>query len=279
LRLVVSVAIRLALLLASIFQPVTFFVTDARNGAPVYPVLVTTLASDHGRPLAIQKLVVTGPDQVVAVLRIGKILSLSSLSAGEFAVATRQIAALLPENPIALVRTVRLHGRIREAASGLPIAGARIQVLSGQQQINVRGLRAGSNGEFSTKCEPGRIRVSAWALGYSQAMTSVSAESGGELEVALDLKPAVVLRGQFPAFVPSPIDAFVEARPTGPPAMFAVRTKVRANRFELPNLSVGGSYEVLYSSGKCRSVRIAKLVKLAAADVALTLPFPACEAP
>jgi hypothetical protein len=268
------VTIRLALLVAALFQPATFVVTDARDGSPVYPVLLRTLASDRGRPVEIQKVLVTRPDEVVAVARPGKMVA---LSAGDFAVATRHVAALLPDNSIALLRMARLHVTIREAASKMPIPGARIQILSGRQQINIRGFKVPANGQVAAPCEPGPIRVSAWSLGYSQATTSVAVDSGADVQIVLELQPAVVLRGQFPAFAPLPTDGYVEARPTGPPAMFAVGARVRANRFELHDLSVGGSYDVRYSSGQCRAVTIAKVDKLAPADISLTLPIPPCE--
>jgi hypothetical protein len=92
-----------------------------------------------------------------------------------------------------------------------------------------------------------------------------------------ELQPGVTLRGGFPPIGPPLEQAYVEARPTAPPAMFVVHSKVERNVFELRDLSVGGTYEIWYSSARCPRLTVAKLEKVAAANLVLNLPLPPCE--
>ena len=262
------------ILVAALFQPVTFSVFDSGSGSSVTPFWLQTIASKDGKEVVLQKIVVREPTQVVAIARTGKLLTLNAIG---YATATLRVDQLQPDNPVPLLQMVEVHGIIRDALSHQPVSLARVQVLSGDGQLWLRGSKVDSVGSFSVKAEPGRIRVSAWAPGYSQALTTVDVKSGAKTTVTLELQPGVTLRGGFPALGPPLKQAYIEARPTAPPAMFVVRSKVQDNLFELRDLSVGGTYEVRYSSPRCPRVTVAKLERIAAANVVLNLPLPRCE--
>ena len=131
------------------------------------------------------------------------------------AVACASLGALSPGMAQAQ-SSATVQGRVVDAETGAPLAGANVQVLGTQ-----RGTSADTDGQYRVRVAPGDLRLRASFVGYSAETEQLRVEAGETYTFDFELTPGSTLddvvvvgsRGQSRSALQSAVP--VDALPVG----------------------------------------------------------------